>query len=171
MKLNDIEISGEIFSDDEAPRLRFLHLFARNSSASVNVDFTGVRPRLSLTVDHLADLFDLIHCAYSMARFLNQWEIAAGNSVVCELPANLEQTSPLDAAAPFGWEGDFFSSIARCARHNRFPNFSCYLIAGDLGAYTQSRGSLHPASSSCIATPQPGLVGAHQEKQQCPDAP
>ena len=60
MKLNDIEISGEIFSDDEAPRLRFLHLFARNSSASVNVDFTGVRPRLSLTVDHLADLFDLI---------------------------------------------------------------------------------------------------------------
>ena len=26
MKLNDIEISGEIFSDDEAPRLRFLHL-------------------------------------------------------------------------------------------------------------------------------------------------
>lgn len=100
MKLNDIEISGEIFSDDEAPRLRFLHLFARNSSASVNVDFTGVRPRLSLTVDHLADLFDLIRCAYSMARFLNQWEIAAGNSVVCELPANLEQTSPLDAAAP-----------------------------------------------------------------------
>ena len=164
-------INGEIFSDDEAPRLRFLHLFARNSSASVNVDFTGVRPRLLLTVDHLADLFDLIRCAYSMARFLNQWEIAAGNSVVCELPANLEQTSPLDAAAPFGWEGDFFSSIARCARHNRFPNFSCYLIAGDLEAYTQSRGPLHPFSSSCIATPQPGLVGAHQEEQQCPDAP
>ena len=67
MKLNDIEISGEIFSDDEAPRLRFLHLFARNSSASVNVDFTGVRPRLSLTVDHLADLFDLIRCAYSLS--------------------------------------------------------------------------------------------------------